>query len=492
MLKNIGNFFKKAKLPKSKWVRWTGVFIIVAMLAGGGYSYYHYQQSAAQNASSQSTLQTATIRQGDLIIYASGTGTLEADEVSLGFRSSGVVKSILVKVGDKVQKGDLLAQIDDTDAQLKYTQAERALRELTSPASVAAAQQDVTQAELDLEDAISSLRYLISPNVYNWEQKVADAKTALDEAQKAADASPSDQDLQAKLEQAQAAYDSAQKSLNGAWAEWEKNYVPNNFTEKTVNRATRSVEKSVVVPSDTEILQARAAVSEAQARLTEAQYYYDALTGVDIPDDATGTNLSTYEQAQLDLQSAQAALDGTKIYATISGTVTALDLLVGDTVGTGTVVTIADMDHPYLEVFLDESDWKNVNVGEDAQITFDALPDVTYDGSVTQVDPALYVESGTSVIRGLVHLNKMPSKGLGLALGTSAAIDVIGGRAEGAVLVPVEALHKAGDQYAVFVMQNGKPRLRVIDVGIQDLLYAEVKSGLKVGDVVTTGIVETR
>jgi len=44
----------------------------------------------------------------------------------------------------------------------------------------------------------------------------------------------------------------------------------------------------------------------------------------------------------------------------------------------------------------------------------------------------------------------------------------------------------------VFVVEDGKPRLRVIEVGIKDLLYAEVKSGLEAGELVTTGITETQ
>ncbi|GAB4505630.1 MAG: hypothetical protein Fur0043_26270 [Anaerolineales bacterium] len=41
------------------------------------------------------------------------------------------------------------------------------------------------------------------------------------------------------------------------------------------------------------------------------------------------------------------------------------------------------------------------------------------------------------------------------------------------------------------MIENGSPCLRVVEVGIQDLLYAEIKSGLQVGEVVTTGITET-
>jgi hypothetical protein len=40
-------------------------------------------------------------------------------------------------------------------------------------------------------------------------------------------------------------------------------------------------------------------------------------------------------------------------------------------------------------------------------------------------------------------------------------------------------------------MENGQPRLKVVEVGLMDYTYAEIKSGLSEGDVVTTGIVET-
>jgi multidrug efflux pump subunit AcrA (membrane-fusion protein) len=76
-----------------------------------------------------------------------------------------------------------------------------------------------------------------------------------------------------------------------------------------------------------------------------------------------------------------------------------------------------------------------------------------------------------------------------LPLGTSASVEVIGSKAENAILVPVEALHKtdSGD-YTVFVLENGTPKLRSVTIGIQDLIDAAVTSGLQVGDVVTTGV----
>ena len=78
-----------------------------------------------------------------------------------------------------------------------------------------------------------------------------------------------------------------------------------------------------------------------------------------------------------------------------------------------------------------------------------------------------------------------------LFVGMNAAVDVIGGRTENAVLVPVEALREIGtDEYAVFVMENDETRLRVVAIGIMDFTSVEITSGLEEGEVVTTGIVE--
>ena len=84
------------------------------------------------------------------------------------------------------------------------------------------------------------------------------------------------------------------------------------------------------------------------------------------------------------------------------------------------------------------------------------------------------------------------SKPQTLPIGLNASVDVIGGRATQALLVPVEALREISTgSYAVFVVKDGKPTLTMVEVGLMDLTYAEITSGLNQGDVVTTGIVET-
>ncbi len=480
---------KKIKMPaflsgRARWI----LLAVIALASVGGYMYYQMVYLPSNQTTGEPTMQTATARQGDLVIYASGTGTLvPAAEASFGFSAAGQVSKINVKVGESVESGQLLAELDNSSQQIQYAQAKRALAELTSPYALATAQQDVATAMQEVDSARSHLAYVISPAVLNGEEQVAQAQQSLADAQAAAQASPSTEADQ-KVKQAQEALTAAQNKLTGNQRYYESSYLPNNFT--VVERKTNS--KYVAAPTEVEIAEARASYAQAQAAVVEAQDYLAALQGESVPEDATGTNLAALQDAQLNLKSAEDALTQTQLIAPISGTLMSLDLTVGNTVSSGTVATVADLSRPSLEVFLDATDWENVKVGYDFEVTFDALPDTKYTGKVTQVDPGLYTSGNTSVVRAMVELDK-PADGFNLPTGSTAAVDVIAGKARNAVLVPVEALHETSPgNFALFVLENGQPRLRVVEVGIQDTLYAEIKSGLQAGEVVTTGIAATK
>jgi RND family efflux transporter MFP subunit len=483
--------FKKLSLAKK--LIWIGVVALILFGGGGGFAYYRLVYLPAQATSSQPALQTATVRQGNLILTASGTGTLIANnQVSLAFQTGGQVTKIAVKVGDQVKAGDVLAQVDDTNAQIGLTQAERSLAELTSLNAIATAQEAMATAATTLQSARNHLEYLISPAVMHWEEEVAKAEQAVQDAQKAVDTNPTDQTAQQKLKDAQAYLEHAKASLASAQAAYESDYVPNTFTVKTVNPTTHKIVKYIAAPTDAEILAARAAVTAAQAALQEATYLYNALTGGEVPANATGAGLTALEQARQAVQTAQHTLDGTRLVSTIDGTVMTVGASVGDTVGTSTaIITVADLNHPTIDVFLDPSDWNNVKVGYTTDVTFDNLPDQKFTGKVVQVDPGLYAASNSSVVHAVVKLDAT-NAAFNLPLGSTASVDVIAGQALNAVLVPIEALHKAGDQYAVFVMVNGKLRLVVVKVGLQDLISAEIISGLQPGDVVSTGLTATK
>jgi multidrug efflux pump subunit AcrA (membrane-fusion protein) len=439
-------------------------------------------------------LQTATVRRGDIVLYASGTGTLiPAAEASFGFETSGQVVEVLVGVGDQVEAGQILARLDDTSAQSSLASTRREYLELTSQTSIVAARQQAAELEDTLNSARATLGWLVSPSVVTWEERVAAAETAL---QQAKDAGASD-----KISEAEKNLKLAQSNLTYAHNAYY-DYLVENFAE-TETVGSRGGTYEVIIkdengnpvidyPTDLEITLARSEYELAQAKLQEARWYLSALQGEEIPDNATGSNLAALEKVRSNLDSAKSNLDTTQLVAPIVGTVMSLDFSVGDNVNTGAVITIADLSVPYLEIFLDETDWDKIAVGYPVEVTFDAIEEKIYTGKVIQVDPGLSSQQNASFMRGVVELDPLQS-GLNLPIGAAAAVDIIGGRAENAVLVPVDALRETSPgQYAVFVMENDKPALRVVEIGLKDLFYAEVLSGLEPGDVVSTGLVETQ
>ncbi len=216
------------------------------------------------------------------------------------------------------------------------------------------------------------------------------------------------------------------------------------------------------------------------------------LNGEALPENVPGSSLTSLVEAQTALQIAEENLKATQLIAPLSGLVTDLTASVGDYVGTDTIITVADLNQPYMiDAYFDAEDWSKVEIGYETEVVFDILPDDIFAGTVTLVYPELDTSSNSSLVHAIVRLNETIEANL--PSGTSAAVDVIGGRAEDAVLIPVEALREIdGGKYTVFVMENGAPKLRSVEVGLQDITYAEIKSGLEAGDVVTTGIVETQ
>ena len=235
-----------------------------------------------------------------------------------------------------------------------------------------------------------------------------------------------------------------------------------------------------------------AQVALAQAELIAAQAEVDSWLNYPDPLDVAvaEAQVTSAEAALADAQETQLIVD---LVAPIGGTVLNINGTVGEDVGTSALITIADLSQPMLQVYLDETDFDKAIVGYAADVSFDAYPDELFTGKVVQVDPSLSSSMGASLVSLLVQLDPLtldqPQR---LPLGMSATVDVIAGRATNAVLVPVEAVRDLGDgTYAVFVVENGQPVLRVVTIGITDLTYVEITSGLNAGETVTTGIVET-
>ncbi len=495
---------KESTLFSSKAIK----LLVTVIVIGGGYFTYSRITSSPTTSTDETPLQTARATVGDLILYANGTGTtMAAEESNFGFNTSGQVSEIYVKIGDQVEAGQVLAQLDDAEAQIDLAEAQEAMNALTSDAARATAKKTLAEAQSSYDLAKETLEFLISPEVLYWEEKVAEREQLLADAQAAEQTDTSDQAKQ-KATESETSLEYAQAQLNYFQTVYEETYVIKNFTQyrtttfrgQTITQViqvedeeTGKMIDSITPPSEGEIAIARAAYDLAKASIGEAQIYLDVLNGAEIPEGATGANLVTYIQSKHALETAEYNLNTAKLVSPIKGTVTALDISVGDLVDGSSVITISNIDQPYsLDAYLDAEDWGQVRIGYEVEVTFDIIPDHVFTGTVTGVYPTLDTTLSNSA---LVHITARLIETIpyGIPSGSAASVDVIGGQAENAVLVPVEALHEIGEeQYTIFVMESGRLRLHVVKVGLQDLTKAEIISGLSVGDIVTTGVVETK
>ena len=470
--------------PRKRWAAIIIGLIVVAAVAVGVYSRVAASRSNRVQAFAGAVPGTSVARRGTLTLSAIGTGTLQpANQVQLGFggNTSGKLVTLNAKVSDQVKAGQLLAEIDNSQAKISYQQAQQNLLSLTSPASIASAEQALATAKATLYTDTNSLIYLISPDQYYAQQQVASAQKTLDAAKAAGGSSPTSAQQQA-ITKAEARLKYFQDSLAGAHLRWLKVYVPTHFT--SVTRAKGVVTKQVDTPTDAAIAAAQAAMVGDQRAIEEAQWYLDALNGKDVPSDATGADLAALETARLNVQSAKADLDATQIYAPIDGTIMAVSANVGDNVTSSGIITMGDLSNLYVQTYMDESDYQAFQVGNAAEVVFNALSDQTFKGKVTEVDPALTTSSGSSVVSGLVELDPTRTK---LLMGMTASVRVIAGEAQDAVLVPISALHQVpGGGYTVNVMKNGAFTSTPVEVGLKDLVNAQILSGLTPGDVVKT------
>ena len=461
-----------------KWLRWTCLVLAVALLGAGAYYTYDRVQQAKTAAASASTLQTATARQGNLILEASGTGYLvAATEANVAFQIDGKLAELDVALGDKVTKGQVLAKLDDSNLQYKLEEAQLALAELTSPEAIANAKLAVTTAQASIITAQTELN-----NQQYWKND------ALIQEEYSAYVIAKD-----NLDKAQTAYDNANVGEYINNANEAQAYQSLYSAKQAYDNAKFYWSLYSQAPTARQVNAAQATLDLDNATLTNAQNYLAALTGGTVPSDATGSDLVNLKQAKLAVETAQTNLDNATIYAPIAGTVMTLNVTDGEAISSNTkVMTIDDLSKATIQFYLDAGDWTNAKVGYVTSVSFDSLKGQTFTGKVTQIYPGLVTVSGSSMIEGYTVLDKSVDE-IGLPIGVEASVDVISGESDNAVLVPVEALHKLADNsYTVFVMKNGTPTLTIVEVGLMDDTYAEIKSGVKVGDVVTTGVVETK
>ena len=143
-----------------------------------------------------------------------------------------------------------------------------------------------------------------------------------------------------------------------------------------------------------------------------------------------------------------------------AGTILEITAEVGDKAGSS-FIKLANLSRLDLEVYFDETDLDKIVLGDPVEIVFDALPDQTFNGEITLVDPVLNTSFEGSTVRALTS---METGGVSMAdrvlIGMNAAVDVIAAQAPGVLLVPVEALREIDRNLCGLRRGGRQPTLR--------------------------------
>lgn len=336
-------------------------------------------------------------------VTASGF-VIASQEAQLAFATAGSVGKVNVQVGDVVQAGDFLAELDNDAIQLELDQAERNLREITSPAAIASAAQAVANAQKALEEIQDDAEGMFYPRasdtlIDNTQGEIDLARQALTRATDAYRLVARRPDGDSRKAAALVAMTDAQLYLNSLIAKY-------NWYAGT--------------PTATDAALVQANLEAAKVGLQEAQWYLAALKGEQLPPEATGGRLAQLEAARDVVTGIQDRLENTRLIAPISGTVTTASLIAGEYASPGQVVfVISDVANLLVETTdLSERDVPSVEIGQPVSVSVDALGQ-TLAGKVIKISPVADTLGGDVVYKTTIELIDPPA---GLRSGMSVEV----------------------------------------------------------------------
>lgn len=535
-------------MQKQSWfqrlLRWIGILVGVALLFALGYFaaqsgvFNVFMGGATQSQTGATpagmtgapagaalaqdgTMSTVAVRAADSAVgVVSAAGNLAlANPQQIVVQISGIVSELPVKVGDVVEEGDLLVVLDSRDA-------ERAVEEALL--NVSAAQYDyddtvgggsdleITAAEANLRSAQENLADVMAgPS----QQEIAAAQASLASAQASyADlqAGPTAAELtqlatamrkaEVAVAEAQTDYDkiawqnnagmtsqaaslqSATLDYENALAAYDEATAPATTSElqsalSSIQNAQETLDNLLKQPTAASIADAQAQVATAESNLNLLQAGGDA--------SAIASAQATLAQRQMTLNNAVADLANTEIRAPMAGTILSLDLTKGQQVSSGTTAaTMADVLDLELTVSVAEVDIQSVEVGQQAEITLDALPGQSFEGVVSQIAPSSDPSSG--VVNYPVTIQLTDDNLRNVRAGMTAVATLRNQEEASGWLVPSNAVREVNGESQITLVRNGTTQNVSVTTGaVQGEWVVVQSSAIQAGDEVVGSVTST-
>ncbi|HUB80176.1 MAG TPA: efflux RND transporter periplasmic adaptor subunit [Bryobacteraceae bacterium] len=449
---------------KTKW-KVTITLVAVAVAGAGVWASTVYSKRGVV------TVQTSLVTRTDsLIAQVTASGEIKPKNyINIGANAMGDITELLVKEGDRVHKGELLAKIENTQPRADVD---------SQKANLASAEADSAASEAGLKAA---------------DDNIAMLKAAVTESQ-------------ADLERMKQDSDRAEELYK------EQLGAKQDFDSK---RSMYEAQKAAVLQAQARLVQARTQREQTAAQLTSSQRRI-----------AVARASLVRSTDVLDKYDSRAPLDGVVTNLSVRAGESVVPGLQNQT-GTN-IMTIADMSVITAEVKVDETDIVNVKLGQPAEITIDAIPNKTFTGKVTEIgDTAILRSTGVAASQSAISSQEAKDFKVVIAMdnppdeirpGLSCTAKITTATRKNALTIPIQALTvrqkgdlepkkpltSGGAQAAtkvdpavekarkeelqgVFVVSGGKAVFHKVDTGITGSTDIEVLDGLNEGDQIITG-----
>jgi len=431
--------------------------------------------------------QYVEVERGDLLVTISGSGNMETSEdANLSFSSGGRIATIYVEEGDRVTKGEILAELDADTLELARDQAEYALTQ---------AEVGLIQAELSQKTAENALDNVLDQEdtleltLLNAQIAVRSAEHNLDETQDIY-TWPDIETAQKDVDNAKAFLEYAlDQGLPTLTVEYAQRRLDIAEAVLDIKRSTHDTEEVAIARMQMEA----AKLAEAQAQKNLDELNEDIALNdlsVEAAKAAVGQAKQSVALARQSLEQAEKDLREAVITASFDGIVASVTAKEGDMIPSPAmaprqIINLIDPTSMELVVEVDEIDIPDVEVGQKVIITFDALSDVELDGVVATIYPLPLEIGGVIVYKVKIELD-VPEKS-GVRVGMSAEADIVLTSRTDVLLVPDRAINKDDDgNPVVYVVVDDKNKLEAkpVEIGISDDFNTEIISGLEVGETV--------
>jgi HlyD family secretion protein len=408
---------KKSFIGRWKWR--LGIILILALVGGGGYYAYTQMIAPTSQQGSRKRDRVISIKRTDLPIIVTANGTIQPEKsINVSPKSSGRLKSLLVKEGQSVTAGQILAYMDESNTLGQITQADGQLA--------------AAQASLDLLRA------------GNRSQDIAQAQANLANAQ-------------ATLEQSEIVYRQNQQLYKeGAIASRDldasRTTMEANRAKVTQTREALSLQQAGSRPED---------IDRAQAQVVAA----------------AGT-LQTV-QSQLEDTIIRAPFDGVVVrkYADPGAFVTPTTS--GSAVSSATASSILALaSNNQVVANVAEANIAQIAVGQEVSFQVDAYPNKKFSGRVVSISPQAIVNQNVTSFEVKAEITSKDKEML--RSGMNASLEFRAGQLKDVLVVPTVAIVRQQGSTGVYVKteQSTTPVFTQIETGVTVDDKTEVKSGL--------------